>query len=77
MSSRRSQSVVESLGPGVPALGCEGDEALVLLSPGGDDLLRGRAGDDKLVGGAGTDVLFGGAGTDTCLTGETNDACEL
>lgn len=60
--------------------GDRGRNALVLGTPG-DDELAGGSGDDCLVGGAGNDALRGNAGTDVCIGGPGNDtfhrSCEV
>ena len=57
---------------GAGAFGNGPASALILGSPGADDV-RGGGGDDCIVGGAGDDNLVGGAGNDVCLGGTGND----
>jgi large repetitive protein len=45
--------------------GVDGNDGVVLVGKGGDDVLVGGDGDDILIGGAGSDTLTGGGGADT------------
>ena len=60
-------------GDGVDRFTMEGDNAVVLIGKGGNDVLTGGDGDDYLVGGAGDDTLNGGEGEDLLHGGGGRD----
>jgi len=66
--------------PGLNVIGTQGDNRLngteqadIILTFGGNDVISGRGGDDLIISGGGNDSIGGGGGNDAIFAGSGND----
>ena len=66
--------------PGLNVIGTQGDNRLngteqadIILTFGGNDVISGRGGDDLIISGGGNDSIGGGSGNDAIFAGSGND----
>ncbi len=66
---------------GLDVIGTSGDNRLngteqadIILTFGGNDVISGRGGDDLIISGGGNDSIGGGSGNDNIFAGSGNDA---
>ncbi|WP_293122013.1 calcium-binding protein [Microcoleus sp. bin38.metabat.b11b12b14.051] len=76
-------SSVQNPTRGLDVIGTQGDNRLlgteqadIILTFGGNDVISGRGGDDLIISGGGNDSIGGGAGNDDIFAGTGNDVVD-